>query len=161
MRKRLHKPPALRPGDRVGVVAPASPCPPEEIAAGRSILEMLSLEVAINVGPEDFHPKYLAGGDGERAQRFNDFVQDPTIKAVFCARGGYGSLRLLAKISYEDLRKTPKVLIGFSDITALLLACHQQTGLVSFHGPTVSSLSKADPETVEALWSALEGMLAA
>ena len=151
----LHKPPPLRPGDRVGVLAPASPCPSQELEAGCAILGTLGLQVVSEVGSEDFHPSYLAGSDEYRASRFNEFSQDPSIKALFCARGGYGSLRILSIISYEQLRLNPKALVGFSDITALLLACHRQAGLVCFHGPIVCSLGTADPETLESLWTAL------
>jgi muramoyltetrapeptide carboxypeptidase len=118
-------------------------------------LEKFGLKVVMDVGSEDFRPIYLAGSDDHRASRFNEFVQDPEIKAIFCARGGYGSLRILPELSYDRLRSTPKPLVGFSDITALLLACYRQTGLVCFHGPVVSTLATADPESVESLWTAL------
>jgi len=137
------------------VLAPASPCPSHELEAGCAILERLGLRVVLEVGSEDFHPGYLAGSDEYRASCFNRFVEDPSIKALFCARGGYGSLRILSNISYEQLRLNPKPLVGFSDITALLLACYGQAGLVCFHGPVVSTLGTADPETVESLWTAL------
>ena len=145
------KPRALQPGDLVGVLAPASPCPQPELEAGCAILKKLGLEVVLEVGREGPHPSYLAAGDKYRASSFNRFVGDPSIKAIFCARGGYGSLRILSKISYEQLHLNPKALVGFSDITALLLACYGQAGLVCFHGPVVSTLGTAHPETLEAL----------
>lgn len=151
----LIKPPRLRPGDRVGVLAPASPCPVNELETGCAILEKLGLEVVVDVGSESLQSGYLAGSDEYRASRFNQFVQDPEIKALFCARGGYGSLRILPELLYDSLRSAPKALVGFSDITALLLACHRQTGLVCFHGPTVSTLATADQDTVDSLWQAL------
>ena len=139
----------------MGVLAPASPCPADEMEAGCSILKRLGLKLVMEKGPEDFRHRYLAGVDEDRATRFNEFVQNPAIKALFCARGGYGSLRILPQLSYEQLRLTPKALIGFSDITAMILACHSQARIVCFHGPTVSTLAKADPESVESLWTAL------
>ena len=151
----LIRPPRLRPGDRVGVLAPASPCPVNELETGCVILEKLGLEVVVDVGSESLQSDYLAGSDEYRASRFNQFVQDPEIRALFCARGGYGSLRILPELSYDRLRSTPKPLVGFSDITALLLACYRQTGLVCFHGPTVSTLATADQDTVDSLWQAL------
>jgi muramoyltetrapeptide carboxypeptidase len=151
----LIRPPRLRPGDRVGVLAPASPCPVNELETGCIILEKLGLEVVVDVGSESLQSDYLAGSDEYRASRFNQFVQDPEIRALFCARGGYGSLRILPELSYDRLRSTPKPLVGFSDITALLLACYRQTGLVCFHGPTVSTLATADQDTVDSLWQAL------
>lgn len=151
----LIKPPMLRPGDRVGVLSPASPCPAHELEAGCAILKKLGLEVVSHAGGESFQPDYLAGSDIYRASRFNEFVQDPEIKGILCARGGYGSLRILPDIAYEQLRATPKSLVGFSDITALLLACHLKTGLVCYHGPTVSTLATSDQETIESFWNAL------
>jgi muramoyltetrapeptide carboxypeptidase len=151
----LIRPPRLRPGDRVGVLAPASPCPVNELETGCVILEKLGLEVVVDVGSESLQSDYLAGSDEYRASRFNQFVQDPEVRALFCARGGYGSLRILPELSYDRLRSTPKPLVGFSDITALLLACYRQTGLVCFHGPTVSTLATADQDTVDSLWQAL------
>jgi muramoyltetrapeptide carboxypeptidase len=107
------------------------------------------------VDGESFQPDYLAGSDKYRAARFNEFVRDPEIKGILCARGGYGSLRILPDIAYEQLRATPKSLVGFSDITALLLACHVKTGLVCYHGPTVSTLATSDRETIESFWTAI------
>jgi muramoyltetrapeptide carboxypeptidase len=126
-----------------------------ELETGCIILEKLGLEVVVDVGSESLQSDYLAGSDEYRASRFNQFVQDPEIRALFCARGGYGSLRILPELSYDRLRSTPKPLVGFSDITALLLACYRQTGLVCFHGPTVSTLATADQDTVDSLWQAL------
>jgi len=151
----LLKPPPLRTGDRVGVLAPASPCPVHELELGCAILEKLGLDVVLEVGSDDFHPSYLAGSDEYRASRFNKLIEDPVIKALFCARGGYGSLRILSKISYGLLRFNPKAVVGFSDITAIILACYRHAGLVCFHGPVVSTLGTADPETLDSLWTAV------
>ena len=151
----LIKPTSLRPGDRVGVLSPASPCPAHELEAGCAILQKLGLEVVSGVDGESFQPDYLAGSDEDRAARFNEFIRDPEIKGILCARGGYGSLRILPDIAYEDLQATPKSLVGFSDITALLLACHVKTGLVCYHGPTISTLAQSDQETIESFWTAL------
>ena len=139
----------------MGVLAPASPCPVNELEIGCAILKKLGLEVVVDVGSESLQSGYLAGSDGYRASRFNQFVQDSEIRGLFCARGGYGSLRILPELSYDHLRSTPKPLVGFSDITALLLACYRQTGLVCFHGPTVASLATVDQNTVDSLWKAL------
>jgi muramoyltetrapeptide carboxypeptidase len=151
----LHRPPPLRPGDLVGVLAPASPCPADELEAGCAILRELGLEIVTAVENENFQPGYLAGSDEFRASRFNEFVENPEIKGLICARGGYGSLRILAEVSYDLLKLTPKVLVGFSDITGLLLACYKKTGLICFHGPTVSTLATADQQSIDSLWTAL------
>jgi muramoyltetrapeptide carboxypeptidase len=151
----LIKAPSLRPGDRVGVLSPASPCPAHELEAGCAILQQLGLNVISHQDGDASQPDYLAGSDQYRASRFNQFVQDPEIKGLLCARGGYGSLRILPDIAYEQLQATPKSLVGFSDITALLLACHFKTGLVCYHGPTVSTLATSDQETIDSFWTAL------
>jgi muramoyltetrapeptide carboxypeptidase len=151
----LIKAPPLKSGDRVGILLPASPCPTEEMEAGCTILENLGLKVISAASTGSYQPNYLAGSDEYRVSRFNELLQDPTIKGVFSARGGYGSMRILPQISYELLKSTPKMLVGFSDVTALLLACYVKTGLVCFHGPTVSTLAISDQQTLDSLWSAL------
>ena len=77
--------------------------------------------------------------------------QDQEIKAIFCARGGYGSLRLLDKIRYDLIKENPKILVGYSDITALLMAIHRKTGLVTFHGPMIRELTAKDQSNWENL----------
>ena len=81
----------------------------------------------------------VAGSIEERVQDLHEFFADPEVSAVFCIRGGYGSSQLLADLDYGLIAKHPKILLGYSDITALHLAIHQKTGLVTFHGPVVLS----------------------
>jgi len=96
----------------------------------------------VHLGPHVYDRKgYLAGRDEARLGDLYVMFQDPEIKAVICARGGYGSLRLLDRIDFDLIRKHPKILVGYSDITALLLAIHVKTGLVGFHGPMVRDLA--------------------
>ncbi len=78
---------------------------------------------------------YLAGSDEARAADFNGFARDPRIRAIFALRGGYGTMRILDKIDYGALAADPKIILGFSDLTALLNAITAQTGLITFHGP--------------------------
>jgi muramoyltetrapeptide carboxypeptidase len=78
---------------------------------------------------------YLAGKDADRAADLNEFFNDQTINGIVCMHGGWGCARLLPYLDYEMIRKNPKVLIGYSDITALLLGIHAKTGLVTFHAP--------------------------
>ncbi len=82
---------------------------------------------------------YLAGNDAERASDLMDMFRDPEVRAVFCVRGGYGSSRLLRLIDFDIIRSNPKIFVGFSDITSLLLAFHRLAGLVTFHGPMLAS----------------------
>ena len=77
--------------------------------------------------------------------------QDQEIKAIFCARGGYGSSRLLDKIHYDLIKKSSKIIVGYSDITSLLMAIHKKTGLVTFHGPMIKGLASKDQSNWENL----------
>jgi muramoyltetrapeptide carboxypeptidase len=98
---------------------------------------------------------YLAGSDAHRAGVLNRLFADPGIDAVMCARGGYGSLRILPLLDYAHLAANPKVLIGFSDITALLAAVSERCRLVVFHGPVVTTLADASERTLAGLREAV------
>ncbi len=142
--------PALQPGDTVAVIAPAGPFDRESFDAG---LEVLARRYRVRHDPGIFtRHRYLAGDDPRRLAELSGAFADPEIKAVFCARGGYGCTRLLAKLS--DVT-SPKPLVGFSDITAL----HQwllRQGHVSIHGPVLTQLGCQPPEVHERLFSLLE-----
>lgn len=100
---------------------------------------------------------YLAGTDDERAEDFNAMIRDPGIKAIFALRGGYGTPRILAQISYRALARQPKIISGFSDITALQLAIYRKCRLVTFSGPmpAVEFWKNPDPFTEENFWRLL------
>ena len=131
----LMKPPRLIEGQTIGFVAPSSAFDdPEDIRAAVEAVESLGFRVKL--GQYVFRRNgYLAGTDGERAADLNAMFADPAVDAIFALRGGYGSSRLLPYLDYAQIQKQPKILLGYSDITALLLAIHGQTGLVTFHGP--------------------------
>jgi muramoyltetrapeptide carboxypeptidase len=98
---------------------------------------------------------YLAGDDAHRAQSLERMLRDPSIRAVMCARGGFGSIRTLPLIDFKTLRREPKIFIGSSDATALLAAFYLHAGWITFHGPMVTSLADATPESRTALMEAL------
>jgi muramoyltetrapeptide carboxypeptidase len=98
---------------------------------------------------------YLAGSDAQRAELLMNLFTDESVKAILCARGGFGSMKLLPLLDFEAILAKPKILVGFSDITTLLVAIYQQCGLVTFHGPLVTSLGKASEKTVSALMDAI------
>ena len=135
---KLQKPGRLRAGMTVGLIAPASPFSEEKLAAARQNLTALGFQIQESV---HFHAKngYLAGTDAQRLEDLHWAFSNPAIDAVWCVRGGYGCSRLLPNIDFDLIRRHPKVLIGYSDITALHLAIQQQTGLVTFHGPVAAS----------------------
>jgi muramoyltetrapeptide carboxypeptidase len=137
------RPPRVRPGDLVGVVNPASAAfetVPIDIL--REALETLGLRVRLGAHFFQRHG-YFAGTDEERAADLGAFFADPEVRMIV-ALGGWGSARILPRLDYDAIRKDPKVLLGFSDVTALLLAVHTKTGLVTFHGPSPRNRFSAD-----------------
>jgi len=139
------KPPALRPGDVIGVVAPASDIKPERLAAGARELERLGFRVKFS--PSIFaREMYLAGSDQRRAEELMAMFGDPEVRAIFAARGGYGSVRLLPYLDEEALRAHPKIFMGYSDLTTLLVYFQQRFRWVVFHGPMVTREFADGPE---------------
>ncbi len=134
----MIKPLRLKPGSRVGLIAPASPFPPERLAKAVRNLQDLELEVELGRNVMDEYG-YLAGTDEARLDDLHEMFLRSDIDAVWCIRGGYGTSRLLPKIDYDLIRSNPKVFIGYSDITALHLALSHKAGLITFHGPVGSS----------------------
>ena len=144
--KKPVKPVALRAGDVVGLITPASNVVnPTDWARIEQSMKSLGLE--IRYGKNIRRRGYVAGTVEERLADLHDMFRDPAIKGVFAIRGGYGTPQLLDKIDYDLLKRNPKILVGYSDITALHLAIHQQQGLVTFHGPTANH--KFTPYTME------------
>ena len=129
------RPKRLKKGDTVGLVAPASSVlENESIRMAMDVIRSMGLKV--KPGKHLFERKgYLAGEDANRAKDLNGMFADSSVDAIFCLRGGYGSARMLPMIDYKNIAKNPKILLGYSDITALLNAIHLHTGLVTFHGP--------------------------
>ncbi|MGB3200315.1 MAG: LD-carboxypeptidase [Nodosilinea sp.] len=137
-------PPRLREGDRVGIISPAG-----------ATFERDRLDLVVDaVKALGFVPRvaphalarygYLAGTDAERADDVNAMFADPATKALLPVRGDWGSARILPYLDYATIRANPKVVIGFSDISALLLGLYAQTGLVTFHGPHGLTAWRAD-----------------
>jgi len=148
------KPKKLELGDVIGVVSPASsPANLENIEKGVKYLEKLGYRVEIGKNVGKAHG-YLAGSDEERLNDLNSMFENKAIKAIFCVRGGYGSGRLLDKIDFSIIKKNPKILVGYSDITALQMAIFKKTGLVSFAGPMVATdfSGKVNEFTEENFW---------
>ncbi|MFC1845381.1 LD-carboxypeptidase, partial [Thermodesulfobacteriota bacterium] len=102
---------------------------------------------------------YLAGSDRERADDFNRLWSDPEVKALVAIRGGYGCLRMLDLIDMKQIRETPKILIGFSDLTVLLNAISRKTRLVTFHGPVVTTLASIDKKSEKSFFNVLSGKI--
>jgi len=149
-------PPPLKPGDTIGIPAPASPFNRERFDQGVEVLKSLGYRVLV---PEETHQRegYLAGSDRERAAALNRMFADPGVQAIVCARGGYGSMRMLPHLDFASIRENPKMVMGFSDLSALFWALFDRCGLVTIHGPTVTTLAIADDATLERVAAMLSG----
>jgi muramoyltetrapeptide carboxypeptidase len=128
------KPHALRPGDTVMLVAPAGPPDKERVLQFVKQLEAKGYRVVLPKGLFR-REHYLAGTDDERADELNAAIRDPKVRAIFPCRGGYGLTRILDRIDYAALRKDPKIITGFSDLTALHLAIARKARVITFHSP--------------------------
>jgi muramoyltetrapeptide carboxypeptidase len=151
------KPPRLKKHDVIGIVAPASaPSSTEKIDKGIRYLERLGYRVELGAHAKAVHG-YLAGRDEDRAGDLNAMFADRRVKAIFAVRGGYGTPRLLEHIDYGIIRQHPKILVGYSDLTALQLAIFAKTHLVSISGPmlAVEMAEKMDAFTEEFFWRLL------
>ena len=136
---KLLKPKALRRADIIGICAPASP-PNSEASLSRGISYLEQLGYRVEIGKNVWRKRgYLAGSDTQRASDLNDFFSNPKIKAIFSVRGGYGSHRILPLLNYNLIKRHPKILVGYSDITALQLTLFAKAGLITFSGPMVAS----------------------
>lgn len=152
----LRRPRPVRPGARIALAAPAGPVEPEALDSGRRALERLGFEV---VAREDVLDRdgYLAGSDERRAEELMGFVQDPDVAAILCARGGYGCHRLIDRLDAKVFREASKPLVGYSDITTLLLWQRKHAGLLGIHGPMCEKPGSLDGEAGSALVRALQG----
>ncbi len=152
----LRRPRAIRPGGRIALVAPAGPLDPEKFEANRHALERLGFET---VARDDILARdgYLAGSDERRAREFMEFVRDPDVDAIVCARGGYGCHRIIDRLDAAAVRKAAKPLVGYSDITTLLLWQRKQAGLLGIHGPMLEKQQSLEGDNGSALVRALQG----
>ncbi len=144
----------LTKGDTIGVVAPASPFETERFDRGLEVLKSMGFRVVYSDGLFKRNG-YLAGADTHRAKQLQRFFTDDTIKGIICARGGFGSIRVLSYLNFNVIQNNPKCFIGFSDITALLSAFYAESRLVTFHGPTVTTLATASKISREFFLTAL------
>ncbi len=148
------RPPRLKLGDTIGIVAPASPFDLSIFKRGVQALASMGYRIHI---PDDLYESngYLAGSDEHRVDVIHRLFADATINAIVCAKGGFGSIRLLPLLDYRLIEKNPKIFMGHSDISALLSAMYTQCGLITFHGPVVTTLSNAPEATRQAVIAAM------
>ncbi|MBT5869871.1 MAG: LD-carboxypeptidase [Nitrospinaceae bacterium] len=151
----LLRPSSLRQGDVVGVVAPAGPVDKHQLEVGLEVIRRMGFEPVLS---RNIHARsrFMAGSDKMRAQDIMDMFRDPEVRAIFCARGGYGSNRVLAHLDPDVIRRNAKVVVGSSDITLLLHYLVQKCGLVAFHGPMVAgSFGRAEMKKSQRQFKAL------
>jgi muramoyltetrapeptide carboxypeptidase len=141
-------PKGIRAGSTVGIVCPASGATMQDISDFAALCREWGVKVKLgkNISRRS---GYLSAPDEDRASELMGFIEDPEVDAVICARGGYGVMRILPMLDFTSIRQAGKIIMGFSDITALLIAAHQLSGIVTFHGPVASSTF--DPFTVQSL----------
>ncbi len=147
-------PPRLKPGDTIGIAAPAGPFDVDLFKRGMQVLRSMGFQLEI---PEGIYRRngFLAGADPERADILNRLFSDPDVRGIICARGGYGSTRLEPWLDWDAILANPKVFMGFSDITVLHHLIVTRCRLVTFHGPMGTTLARAPEHTREALQRAL------
>lgn len=135
----MVKPKALKQGDMIGLIAPASPVrTPMGGARAAAKLKEAGYRVVLGESCANVHG-YLAGTDDMRARDVNRMFLNPNVNAIFCLRGGYGSPRILDRLDYEAIRRHPKLFLGYSDITAMHIAFQELCNFVTFHGPMPAS----------------------
>ncbi len=152
-----YSPAPLKPGAVIGIIAPAGQIRDRQgFDAGIKVLQEMGFEPRF---PRDLWPGngYLADSDAARAEEFNRMWATPEVSALLAARGGYGCLRMAGLIDLAPVRATPKALIGFSDISVLHNFIGQETNLISFHGPTLSTLAGSSKESRERWYQCVTG----
>ena len=162
--KPIVKPKILREGDTIAIIAPSSSVEgAPDLDKARHNIEALGFKTKPGVHVLDYWG-YLAGTDEHRAEDLNSAFSDPDVNGIICLQGGYGAGRILDRLDYDAIRRNPKVIMGYSDITALLLGIYAKAGVVTFHGPiALSTFSAFDIQNITKMLRSTEpaGLLAA
>lgn len=137
----LIKPKALKRGDTIAITAPASPTNIGEISNTIKLFKNMGFNVIVGdtIKNQNLNFRYLSDDDNKRASEFMDFVKNKDVNAIICGRGGYGVMRTFPYLDFNEIKNNPKIIVGFSDITALLNAINKKSNLVCFHGPVATS----------------------
>jgi muramoyltetrapeptide carboxypeptidase len=155
-KQKITVPAFLQQGDLIGVITPASPYNHQALQEGLHLLKQWGFQVVL--GRKGINRKgYLAGTDQERAEECMSLFTDPEVKAVLCSRGGYGAMRVLNYLDFKTIKDHPKLFMGFSDITVLLMALREKADLMAFHGPMVTTLSHLNPNSLIRVQATLKG----
>jgi muramoyltetrapeptide carboxypeptidase len=153
------KPPALRRGDKVGIVAPASSFRRDDFEAGCDALRRLGYDPVYDSSIFD-RDLYFAGTAERRARELHEMFGRDDVKAILCARGGYGSNYLLPLLHLEEIAAKPKIFVGYSDLTSLSTYICDKAGMVTFHGPMVArDFARPDGVDLQSWQAAVEGQV--
>ena len=150
-------PPYLQPGDTIGILCPAGFMPAEKAKACIQTLKKWGYKVVKGKTLGGKSNNYFSGTDEERLYDLQSFIDDPSINAILCGRGGYGTTRILDGINWKVFKKNPKWIIGFSDITVLHGYMHEQLGICSIHGPMAGAFNNGEDRFTFSLKDTLEG----
>jgi muramoyltetrapeptide carboxypeptidase len=155
----LTKPRPLRPGGHVAVLALSSPSRPDRIELAAEHLRRSGLQISIAPNTYSTLRSYLAGPDEARVAEFNRCLNDDSVDAFFFARGGYGAMRVLDRIDYDAIRRNPRPIVGYSDLTALHQAVAVRSGVATFHGPMLNKdfYEQLSPDVERWFWDVLSG----
>ena len=137
--EKMLYPKQLKMGDTVGIICPSSAIPSDKIERVKSCVENMGYKTKLADNLDKVFAGYMAGDGDERAKWVNRMFADPEVDAIFCVRGGDGSSRLMPYLDYETIKANPKIFVGYSDVTNIHMALNQICGMVSFHGPMISS----------------------
>ncbi len=151
-----RKPRALSSGATLGIAAPGGPVDPARLEAGIALFERAGFRT---LHRRDLLARqgYLAGDDARRVKEFMELVEDPRVDGIVCARGGYGCDRIMPLLDAARVREAAKPLVGYSDVTALLLWQWRRAGLMGFHGPMLDRGEDLTPDSLDALVALLSG----
>lgn len=134
----MIKPDRIKIGDTIGIISPSSPVKKEKVQEAYKQIINMGFKVKMGKSPYEEYG-YLSGTDEIRANDINEMFRDEKVSGILCTRGGYGTPRILPLLDYDAIKKSPKVFVGYSDITALHIAFNQIAGLVTYHGPMAVS----------------------
>ena len=150
-------PPYLQPGDTIGILCPAGYMPAENAKACIQTLKKWGYKVVKGKTLGGKSKNYFSGTDEERLHDLQSFIDDPSIKAILCGRGGYGTTRILDGINWKAFKKNPKWIVGFSDITVLHGYMQAELGISSIHGPMAGAFNDGENRFTFSLKDTLEG----
>jgi len=150
-------PPYLKKGDTIGIVAPAGYMPFEKMEACVNMLQDWGYTVKLGETAHSSSANYFSGTDAERLADLQQMLDSKEIKAIFCARGGYGVSRIVDELDFKRFRKNPKWVIGYSDITVLHAHLYSKFGIASLHAPMAAAFNEGENEFIASLRKALEG----